>query len=54
MDLTHYRPKVKPGGFMVGHDFTCVHPPLLWAVSEQFLGAHLDVGPDGVWWTRMQ
>ena len=50
-DITNYQSKVKKGGFLVGHDFSCVHPPLLWGVTEQRLhGQVINYGMDGTWW----
>lgn len=53
-DITNYQRQVKPGGYLVGHDFSCVHPPLLWGVTEQRLyGGVINYGMDGVWWWRV-
>lgn len=50
-DILNYSRKVKPGGILAGHDFTCVHPPLLWGVSDKRLwGGVINYGMDGVWW----
>lgn len=54
-DLELWVPRVRSGGIIAGHDFTCAHPPLLWAVSEfrrNMGGTYLNVGMDGVWWWR--
>eukprot|EP00928_Gymnodinium_smaydae_P082651 TRINITY_DN65970_c0_g1_i1.p1 TRINITY_DN65970_c0_g1~~TRINITY_DN65970_c0_g1_i1.p1 ORF type:complete len:458 (-),score=100.15 TRINITY_DN65970_c0_g1_i1:122-1495(-) len=55
-DIAMWQPRVRPGGIIAGHDFTCAHPPLLWAVLEarmQGSGETVNVGPDGVWWWRV-
>jgi len=52
-DVKHYRRKVKRGGFLAGHDFTCRHPPLLFAVCLEFQGGILQTGTDGVWWYQI-
>lgn len=57
-DLELYSPKVRRGGIISGHDFTCGHPPLLWAVTErrlldnQWHGLDNEVhfATDGVYW----
>mmetsp|Transcript_82373 Transcript_82373/g.181188 ORF Transcript_82373/g.181188 Transcript_82373/m.181188 type:complete len:467 (-) Transcript_82373:315-1715(-) len=54
-DLELWSPRMRPGGIIAGHDFTCAHPPLLWAVIEfrtQMGGGDVNVGMDGVWWWR--
>ncbi|KAF4650005.1 hypothetical protein FOL47_001518 [Perkinsus chesapeaki] len=33
-DLERWYVKVAPNGVVSGHDFTCQHPPLMWAVVE--------------------
>lgn len=55
-DIELWQPRVRPGGILAGHDFTCAHPPLLWAVLESRLhggGDEVHVGADGVWWWRV-
>lgn len=57
-DIAAYEPKVRDGGFLVGHDFSCWHPPLLWAVLESRLYGQGGTGPinfgmDGVWWWQV-
>lgn len=55
-DLRIWVPRVRRGGIVAGHDFTCRHPPLLWAVSEYRIssgGSHINVGMDGVWWWQV-
>ncbi|KAF4683195.1 hypothetical protein FOZ60_009519 [Perkinsus olseni] len=52
-DLRLWYPKVAPMGVVSGHDFTCQHPPLMWAVLEFARSAGVErihVGMDGVWW----
>ncbi|KAF4713794.1 hypothetical protein FOZ63_021387, partial [Perkinsus olseni] len=52
-DLRLWYPKVAPLGVVSGHDFTCQHPPLMWAVLEfaRSVGVErIHVGMDGVWW----
>eukprot|EP00392_Amoebophrya_sp_AT5.2_P005452 g5461.t1 len=50
-DILHYAQKVKKNGILAGHDFTCVHPPLLWGVSDQRLWQQkIYYAMDGVWW----
>merc|ERR1712060_574546 len=52
-DIEMWEPRVRHGGIVAGHDFTCAHPPLLWAVLEGRMnvgGDRVDVGADGVWW----
>mmetsp|Transcript_12143 Transcript_12143/g.38332 ORF Transcript_12143/g.38332 Transcript_12143/m.38332 type:complete len:206 (+) Transcript_12143:678-1295(+) len=55
-DIQLWQPRIRPGGILAGHDFTCAHPPLLWAVLESRLqggGGEVHVGADGVWWWRV-
>lgn len=55
-DLELWVPRIRPGGIVAGHDFTCHHPPLLWAVTEyrmQMGGAELNLAMDGVWWWQV-
>lgn len=55
-DIELWQPRVRPGGILAGHDFTCAHPPLLWAVLESRLqsgGGEVHVGADGVWWWQV-
>jgi len=55
-DIELWQPRVRLGGIIAGHDFTCAHPPLLWAVLESRMhggGAQVNVGTDGVWWWRV-
>lgn len=50
-DIVNYTPKLKTGGLLIGHDFSCVHPPLLWGVSEpRVYGGIINYGMDGTWW----
>mmetsp|Transcript_42352 Transcript_42352/g.76869 ORF Transcript_42352/g.76869 Transcript_42352/m.76869 type:complete len:469 (-) Transcript_42352:62-1468(-) len=52
-DIQLWHQHVRSGGVLAGHDFTCAHPPLLWAVLEQSIETQqpaLNVGHDGVWW----
>lgn len=54
-DIQNYSGKVKKGGLLVGHDFSCVHPPLLWGVTEQRLyGQTINYGMDGTWWWTVE
>mmetsp|Transcript_43013 Transcript_43013/g.121618 ORF Transcript_43013/g.121618 Transcript_43013/m.121618 type:complete len:525 (+) Transcript_43013:69-1643(+) len=55
-DLQLWAPRMRPGGIIAGHDFTCAHPPLLWAVTEFRIqtGGEVNLGMDGVWWWRAQ
>merc|ERR1711957_462179 len=56
-DLEMWAPRIRPGGIIAGHDFTCAHPPLLWAVLEYFITAgvqRLNLGMDGVWWYKIE
>jgi len=56
-DLELWVPRVRRGGLIVGHDFTCAHPPLLWAVNEYRIakGAEgINLAMDGVWWWRVE
>jgi len=55
-DIEMWEQRVRPGGILAGHDFTCAHPPLLWAVLEAKMsrgGGQVNVGLDGVWWWRV-
>eukprot|EP00811_Abedinium_folium_P013490 NODE_22542_length_704_cov_2.155979.p2 GENE.NODE_22542_length_704_cov_2.155979~~NODE_22542_length_704_cov_2.155979.p2 ORF type:complete len:233 (-),score=80.40 NODE_22542_length_704_cov_2.155979:4-630(-) len=56
-DIHLWQARVRRGGILAGHDFTCSHPPLLSAVlmSRGLWGrsARLHVGADGVWWWRV-
>eukprot|EP00929_Paragymnodinium_shiwhaense_P094499 TRINITY_DN55104_c0_g1_i1.p1 TRINITY_DN55104_c0_g1~~TRINITY_DN55104_c0_g1_i1.p1 ORF type:complete len:467 (+),score=98.84 TRINITY_DN55104_c0_g1_i1:121-1521(+) len=56
-DIKMWQPRVRKGGIIAGHDFTNVHPPLIWAVLEgrmQTGGSTVNVGTDGVWWWRVE
>merc|ERR1712039_359511 len=56
-DLELWVPRVRPGGIIAGHDFTCRHPPLLWAVIEYRIstgGNYINFGMDGVWWWQVE
>lgn len=55
-DIEMWMPRIRSGGIVAGHDFTCAHPPLLWAVLEARMmmgGGPVNVGLDGVWWWRV-
>lgn len=56
-DLDLWVPRLRPGGIVAGHDFTCAHPPLLWAVIEYRMmetdGEELNFAMDGVWWWQV-
>lgn len=47
-DIAGWRPKLKPGGVLAGHD---IDWPTVRAVVERDVGAHY-TGPDNVWWSR--
>ena len=63
-DIDAWRPKVKPGGILAGHDFTPVFPGVIQAVTERFDAWHVHRGIDyggnegmrgaywPVWWVR--
>eukprot|EP00933_Yihiella_yeosuensis_P015353 TRINITY_DN13418_c0_g1_i1.p1 TRINITY_DN13418_c0_g1~~TRINITY_DN13418_c0_g1_i1.p1 ORF type:complete len:477 (-),score=70.68 TRINITY_DN13418_c0_g1_i1:192-1622(-) len=56
-DLQLWEPRVRPGGIIAGHDFTCRHPPLLWAVIEHRIktgGSYINIAIDGVWWWTVE
>jgi Methyltransferase domain len=55
-DIRHWRPQLKPGGLLAGHDYLMPnHPGVVEAVDEMFKGQH-EMGPGGwttVWKVRM-
>ncbi|CAD7972757.1 unnamed protein product [Amoebophrya sp. A25] len=54
-DILAFERAVKRNGILAGHDFTCVHPPLLWGVSDKRLWSRtINYGMDGVWWWKVE
>jgi len=51
MDIQTWRPKVKPGGLLIGHDFSPKYPGVAQAVSELLQVFAVDPH-SSVWWSR--
>lgn len=51
-DLAAWRPKLRAGGILAGHDYSLVYPGVVQAVNEfvHRAGAHLNLASDTVWW----
>ena len=51
-DIKAWEPKVKPGGWVMGHDYSDRFQGLKRAVDEQFASSDVIVGGDTVWAVR--
>lgn len=51
-DIAAWRPKVRPGGILAGHDFQHSFPSVMDAVADSFNLMVVEVAPDSVWWVR--
>lgn len=51
-DIEAWAPKVRPGGFVAGHDFCAIHAGVVAAVITvaSRIGATIHIAPDCVWW----
>lgn len=47
-DIQAWLPKIRPGGFISGHDYDATHPDVVRAVNELLGGPHATF-PDGSW-----
>lgn len=52
-DIAAWRPKVREGGILAGHDFQHKFPPVMDAVAACFPLMFVNVAPDSVWWVRL-
>ena len=48
-DILAWLPKVKPGGFLAGHDYQKSYPGVIKAVDEVLQRTHVNVLTDSVW-----
>lgn len=51
-DIRLWLPKVRPGGFLTGHDYQHKHPGVMRAVASHFNLFDVGLGPDSVWFHR--
>lgn len=51
-DIKAWEPKVKPGGWVMGHDYSDKFAGVKRAVQEQFAGNQIILGADAVWAVR--
>ena len=51
-DIAAWRPKVRDGGILAGHDFQHSFPSVMDAVADSFNLMVVQVAPDSVWWVR--
>ncbi|CAE8609018.1 unnamed protein product, partial [Polarella glacialis] len=55
-DIQAWRPKVRPGGILSGHDFSWMFPTVAMAVYKSTFDAPdrtIHLAPDGVWWLQL-
>lgn len=55
-DIAAWRPKLRPGGILSGHDFSWMFPTVAMAVYKEAFavpGGVIHLAPDGVWWFRL-
>ena len=48
-DIAAWEPKIKPGGWVMGHDYCDKFPGVRQAVQERYGGREIALGPDDVW-----
>jgi hypothetical protein len=51
-DIALWRPKVRNGGILSGHDFQHSFPSVMRAVADSFSLMVVNTAPDSVWWVR--
>jgi predicted O-methyltransferase YrrM len=51
-DIAVWRPKLRDGGILAGHDFQHSFPSVMDAVADSFNLMVVQVAPDSVWWVR--
>jgi len=51
-DIAAWRPKLRDGGILAGHDFQHKFPSVMDAVADSFNLMVVQVAPDSVWWVR--
>ena len=51
-DIAAWRPKLRDGGILAGHDFQHSFPSVMDAVADSFNLMVVQVAPDSVWWVR--
>ncbi len=49
VDIDDWVPKVRPGGWITGHDYSNKFPGVVQAVLERFEPEQIELGPDTVW-----
>jgi len=52
-DIAVWRPKLREGGILCGHDFQHDFPSVMDAVAKSFNLLVVQVAPDSVWWVRV-
>jgi len=55
-DISAWRPKLRPGGILSGHDFSWMFPTVAMAVYKEAFaipGGIIHLAPDGVWWFHL-
>lgn len=55
-DISAWRPKLRPGGILSGHDFSWMFPTVAMAVYRAAFDAPertIHLAPDGVWWLQL-
>ncbi|CAK0856203.1 unnamed protein product [Prorocentrum cordatum] len=55
-DVVAWRPKVRPGGILSGHDFSWMFPTVAMAVYSAAFDSPertIHLAPDGVWWLQL-
>jgi hypothetical protein len=51
-DISLWWPRVRPGGYLCGHDYNHKWPGVMRAVAEQFNLMDVCLGPDSMWWVQ--
>mmetsp|Transcript_35375 Transcript_35375/g.65877 ORF Transcript_35375/g.65877 Transcript_35375/m.65877 type:complete len:411 (+) Transcript_35375:64-1296(+) len=55
-DVRAWKPKLRPGGILSGHDFSWMFPTVAMAVYQETFDAPdrtVNLAPDGVWWLHL-
>ena len=55
-DVAPWKPKVRRGGILSGHDFSWMFPTVAMAVFKETFNATdktMNLAPDGVWWLQL-
>jgi predicted O-methyltransferase YrrM len=51
-DIDLWWPRVRPGGYLCGHDYNHKWPGVMRAVAERFDLMDVCLGPDSMWWVQ--